>query len=329
MNHRGPAASRHVPVLVDRVVELLAPALSRAGAVHVDGTLGMGGHAQAVLDTFPEAVVVGVDRDTEALDLAGERLAAYGPRLRRVHAAYDDIDAILDAVEDASGARTVDSSLFDLGVSSLQLDAGDRGFAYAQDAPLDMRMDQSSGSTAAEILATYSEADIARILRVYGEERFAGRIARAVVARRTTAPVTTSGQLVQLLREVIPSHSQRTGGHPAKRTFQALRIEVNDELGCWERTLPAQLDALRVGGRIAVLSYHSLEDRITKTELVRRATVSLPPGLPVVPEELAPRFDLLTRGAEKASAAEMTANPRATSVRLRAAVRVRPERGMS
>ena len=299
MNHRGPAASRHVPVLVDRVVELLAPALSRAGAVHVDGTLGMGGHAQAVLDTFPEAVVVGVDRDTEALDLAGERLAAYGPRLRRVHAAYDDIDAILDAVEDASGARTVDSSLFDLGVSSLQLDAGDRGFAYAQDAPLDMRMDQSSGSTAAEILATYSEVDIARILRVYGEERFAGRIARAVVARRTTAPVTTSGQLVQLLREVIPSHSQRTGGHPAKRTFQAL------------------------------LSYHSLEDRLTKTELVRQATVSLPPGLPVVPEELAPRFDLLTRGAEKASAAEMTANPRATSVRLRAAVRVRPERGMS
>ncbi len=328
MHRRGPAATRHVPVLRDRVLELLAPALTGAGAVHVDGTLGMGGHAESVLTALPAALVVAVDRDREAIELAGERLAPYAARLRLVHAAYDDLDAVLDAAEDLSGRRQLHSALFDLGVSSLQLDAEDRGFAYAQDAPLDMRMDQSRGQTAAELLAEASEPQLTRVLRVYGEERFAARIARAIVSTRESAPLQTSAQLVELLRRTVPAQSQRTGGHPAKRTFQALRIAVNDELGCWERALPATLDALAVGGRIAVLAYHSLEDRITKTELVRRSTVDLPPGMPVIPDDLAPRFELLSRGAERAGEAEQAANPRSTSVRLRAAQRVRPEKGL-
>ncbi|MBK9476178.1 MAG: 16S rRNA (cytosine(1402)-N(4))-methyltransferase RsmH [Tetrasphaera sp.] len=329
MAERGTAAERHRPVLRARVVELLAPALQRPGAVYVDGTLGMGGHAEAMAAAAPEALIVGVDRDAEALALAGERLAPLRDRLVLVHTAYDDVQVILDAIETRAGRRTVDAALFDLGVSSLQLDAADRGFAYAQDAPLDMRMDPSSGITAAEVLATYPVGALSRVLSEYGEERFARRIAQAIVARRDRHPLTTSAELVELLRQSVPAASQRTGGHPAKRTFQALRIEVNDELGCWQRALPRMLDATAVGGRIAVLSYHSLEDRITKTELVSRTTTSAPHGLPVIPTELAPTFELLTRGSEQASERERLDNPRSSSVRLRAAVRVRPSKGAS
>ncbi len=310
---------RHLPVLLDRVVEVLAPALAEPGSVFVDGTLGMGGHAEAVLTTCPHARVVGLDRDTEALQLAGERLAVHGDRFVGVHAVYDELPEVLEELSIA----WADAVLFDLGVSSLQLDEAERGFAYRMDAPLDMRMDQSTGPTAAEVLNTYGVDDLTRLLREYGEERFARPIARAITRERDVEPFTTSARLVHLLHDVVPAASQRSGGHPAKRTFQALRIEVNAELSTWARALPAALDALRVGGRIAVLSYHSLEDRITKQGLAAGATSAAPPGVPVERPQDAPWLRLLTRGAEQADAAEIADNPRAASVRLRAAERTR------
>ena len=201
--------------------------------MHVDATLGMGGHAEGVLDRFPGTTVVGIDRDREALALSVERLARFGDRFRPVHAVYDDIGDVVAGL----GLTAVDGILFDLGVSSLQLDETDRGFAYRVDAPLDMRMDQSTGITAADVLNTYEAADLARVLRDYGEERFARKIAAAVVRERQVEPFTTSGRLVELLRRAIPMASQRQSGHPAKRTFQALRIEVNDELEVWRRAI--------------------------------------------------------------------------------------------
>ncbi len=323
MTSRGTAAERHVPVLRDRVVDLLAPALARPGAVYVDGTLGMGGHAEAVLERFPGVVVVGIDRDEEALALAGERLAAHADRIRLAHAVYDELGDVLDDL----GHPTYDAGLFDLGVSSLQLDATDRGFAYAKDAPLDMRMDQGAGITAADVLNSYAEPDLERVLRDYGEERFARRVARAVVAERAREPFTTSARLVELLRRTVPAASQRTGGNPAKRTFQALRIEVNDELGAWRRAIGTAVDRLAVGGRLAVLAYHSLEDRITKRAFTAGATSTTPPGLPVDLPEHAAYLRLLTRGAERPSDAEVAANPRSASVRLRAVERTRPTKG--
>jgi 16S rRNA (cytosine1402-N4)-methyltransferase len=314
------AADRHVPVLLDRVLELLAPALDRPGAVHVDATLGMGGHAEAVLLRHPGARVVGLDRDTQALDLARGRLAAFGDRVTYVHAVYDELGAVLDDL----GIEAYDSALFDLGVSSLQLDEADRGFAYAQDAPLDMRMDQTRGMTAADVLNGYGAADLERILRTWGEERFARKVAAAIVRERQARPFERSGQLVDLLRRTIPMASQRTGGHPAKRTFQALRIEVNAELDVWERALTVAVDRLAVGGRLAVLAYHSLEDRPTKRAFAAGAASTTPPGLPVELPEHAPVLRLLTRGAEEASPEEQARNPRSASVRLRAVERIRP-----
>ena len=322
MATRGAPADRHVPVLRDRVVELLAPALAAPGSVYVDATLGMGGHAEAVLERCPRARVVGIDRDQEALDLAGERLTRYADRLTLVHAVYDEFASVVEEL----GLPQVDAALFDLGVSSLQLDEEDRGFAYRVDAPLDMRMDQSGGETAADVLNTYETDDLTRILREYGEERFARPIAKAVVRQREKAPFTTSARLVDLLRGVVPAASQRSGGHPAKRTFQALRIEVNHELAAWEAALPAAVDALAVGGRVAVLSYHSLEDRITKQTLAAGARSSSPAGLPVERPEDAAYLRLLTRGAEEPGEDEVAANPRAASARLRAAERVTARR---
>ena len=321
----GGAADRHVPVLAARITELLAPALDKPGATFLDGTLGMGGHSAAILAACPQVTVYGVDRDTQALALAGERLAPYGDRFRPVHAVYDEAIAALAE----RGVTAIDGALFDLGVSSLQLDETGRGFAYSVDAPLDMRMDQSTGPTAADVLNTYDAADLERILRRYGEERFARRIAAAIVRERQERPFTDSGRLVDLLRRTIPAASQRTGGHPGKRTFQALRIEVNGELAAWEAALPAAVDALSVGGRIAVLSYHSLEDRITKRALAAGATSTAPPGLPVELPEHAPYLALLTRGAEQPSQEEISNNPRAASARLRAAERILPtDRGV-
>ncbi|MEO7448831.1 MAG: 16S rRNA (cytosine(1402)-N(4))-methyltransferase RsmH [Humibacillus sp.] len=316
---RGAAGQRHVPVMRDRILELLAPALERQGSVHVDATLGMGGHAEGVLERFPSATVVGIDRDHEALALSAERLARFGERFRPVHAVYDDI---VEVVADLDVAA-VDGILFDLGVSSLQLDEADRGFAYRVDAPLDMRMDQSAGQTAADVLNTYSVEDLTRILRDYGEERFARKIARVVVNDRVDEPYTTSGRLVEMLRRVIQAASQRQSGHPAKRTFQALRIEVNDELDVWRRAVTGAIDVLAVGGRIAVLSYHSLEDRVTKRALAAGATSSAPAGLPVELPEHAAYLRLVTRGGEEPDEAEVTRNPRAASAHLRVAERLR------
>ncbi|MBC9957265.1 16S rRNA (cytosine(1402)-N(4))-methyltransferase RsmH [Yimella sp. cx-51] len=323
MSEDRTVAQRHVPVMRDRIVELLAPALGAQGAVYLDGTLGMGGHTEAILQTFPNVRAFGVDRDTDALRLAGERLAPFGDRFVPVHARYDDaIDELA-----ALGVTSIDAALFDLGVSSLQLDETDRGFSYSQHSDLDMRMDQTSGMTAADVLAEYSESQLRRIIGEYGEERFAGRVAKAIVRRREQSPIRTSDDLMEILRAAIPAASQRTGGHPGKRTFQALRIEVNQELASWQAALPAAVDALAVGGRIAVLSYHSLEDRITKRALQAGARSTAPAGLPVELPEHQPYLSLLTRGAEVPDDAEIQTNPRAASARLRVAERTRSTKG--
>jgi 16S rRNA (cytosine1402-N4)-methyltransferase len=309
----------HVPVLLDRVVALLQPALDREGAVLVDATLGLGGHSEAVLTRCELAHVVGIDRDPEALRLAGERLAPFGDRFTGVHATYDAIPDVLAGL----GLEHADGVLFDLGVSSMQLDVADRGFAYREDAPLDMRMDPTSGRTAADVLNTYPQAELARVLREYGEERFAPRIAAAVVRERGREPFSTSARLVELLYDQIPAPARRTGGHPAKRTFQALRMEVNDELGVLGRAIPAAIDVLAVGGRVVVESYHSLEDRLVKRAFASVTTVDVPPDLPFVPADREPELRLVTRGAERADDDEIAQNPRAASVRLRAVERIR------
>jgi 16S rRNA (cytosine1402-N4)-methyltransferase len=314
------AAARHTPVMLARCVDLLAPALQHPGAVMVDATLGMGGHTEAVLEAFPEVTVIGLDRDPQALELAGRRLARFGERFTAVHAVYDDILGVLDRL----GVPHVEGVLMDLGVSSLQLDEVARGFSYSQDAPLDMRMDASRGVTAADILNTYDERALTRVLREYGEERFAQRIARNVVAARERRPLERTSELVSILQASIPAATRKTGGHPAKRTFQALRIEVNGELETLERALPASIEALAVGGRIVVEAYHSLEDRLVKRAIALGAVSSAPVDLPVEPETHRPFLRAVTRGAEEADAAEIARNPRSQSVRLRAAERLRP-----
>jgi 16S rRNA (cytosine1402-N4)-methyltransferase len=311
---------RHVPVLLDRVVALLTPALDHNDAVLVDATLGLGGHSEAVLARCELARVIGIDRDPRALELSRERLAPYGDRFTAVHAVYDEIPDVLSEL----GLSEVDGVLFDLGVSSMQLDLPERGFAYSVDAPLDMRMDSGGGATAADVLNTYDAADLTRVLREYGEERLAKRIAAAIVRERVREPFTTSGRLVALLYDVIPAPARRTGGHPAKRTFQALRMEVNDELRVLERAMPAAIDAIGVGGRVVVESYHSLEDRLVKRAFTAAAKSDVPDDLPFVPEGHEPTLRLVTRGAEQANADEIAENPRAASVRLRAIERVRP-----
>ena len=317
--------AQHVPVLADRVTALLAPALAADGAVLVDATLGRAGHARALLEACPGLLLVGIDADVAAIEQAGELLAPYAARVTLVHARYDEIPAILAASTESGtiGPDRVMGLLFDLGVSSPQLDDPGRGFAYAQDAPLDMRMDQTRERTAADIVNGYPAAELARLLREYGEERFARRIADAVVRERARAPITSTQRLSAIVKDAIPAATRRTGGNPAKRTFQALRIEVNDELGTLRRALPAALDVLAVGGRVVVLAYHSLEDRIVKRELVRLSTDQTPPGLPVPANAAAPQFRLLTRGAERPDSEEVTGNPRAASARLRAAERVK------
>lgn len=304
--------------MLERCVELLAPALEREGAVVVDATLGMGGHTEAMLSRFPGLTVVGLDRDTEALELAGARLAQFGERFQPVHSVYDEIDRALARV----GVNKIDGALFDLGVSSLQLDDAERGFAYAQDAPLDMRMDQTAGRTAAEILAEEPEGRLRELFERYGDEPLAGRYARAIIAARNEAPIIRSSQLVDILQEATPA-AVLGKRHPAKRVFQALRIEVNGELATLERAIPAAIDRLNVGGRIVVMSYQSLEDRIVKRILQTRSQSTAPQGLPVELPEHRPELRLIVRGAEQASESERAANPRAIPARLRAAERMR------
>ena len=305
----------HIPVMRDRCLDLMAPGLERPGAVYVDGTLGMGGHAEAVLERFENARLVGLDRDAQALRIASERLQAFEGRTAFVHTVYDGILGAL-------GEARADGILYDLGVSSLQLDEAERGFAYAKDAPLDMRMNQQEGMTAADIVATYGEGDLRRIFERYGEEKLAGRYARAIVAARQSDPIVRTGQLVDVLQNATPA-ALKNAGHPAKRVFQALRIEVNGELAALERAIPAALEALSVGGRLVVLSYQSLEDRFVKRLFQEATRSSAPAGLPVELPEHAPRFRLLVRGAEQASEEEAERNPRAKPVRLRAIERVR------
>jgi 16S rRNA (cytosine1402-N4)-methyltransferase len=313
----------HVPVLLGRCLELLAPALSATAAqdrdaVYVDATLGLGGHAAAVLAAHPRLVLIGLDRDTQALERSTARLTAYRDRIHLVHAVYDELPEVLKRL----GYDEIDGALFDLGVSSLQLDDADRGFAYSQDAPLDMRMDQSRGITAEQVVNDYSATDLARVLRVYGEEKFASRIAASVVRERDKARITSSARLADLVRDAIPAATRRTGGHPAKRSFQGIRIEVNRELAALESALPAALDALAPGGRLVVMSYHSLEDRITKQAMTPRTQSTSPIDLPVELPGLAPKFRMLTRGAEPPSDDEVADNPRAASVKLRAIERL-------
>ncbi|WP_037907384.1 16S rRNA (cytosine(1402)-N(4))-methyltransferase RsmH [Actinacidiphila yeochonensis] len=319
---------RHVPVMLRRCLDLLAPALTptgdappQAAPVVVDATLGLGGHSEALLRTFPACRLIGLDRDPAALKLAGERLTPFGDRATLVHAVYDEMPQVLERL----GVPSVQGVLFDLGVSSMQLDEADRGFAYAHDAPLDMRMDQTTGISAAEVLNTYPPGDLVRVLRAYGEEKFARKIVEAVVRERQREPFTNSARLVELIREALPQAAKRTGGNPAKRTFQALRIEVNGELAVLERAVPAAVAALAVGGRIAVLSYHSLEDRLVKQVLGAGAAQTAPPGLPVVPEQYQPRLRLLTRGAELPTEDEIAENRRAAPARLRGAERIRED----
>ncbi len=312
---------RHVPVLLDRVVALVAPPLHAPGSVLVDATLGLGGHTEAVLSRCPGARVIGIDRDLHAIDLSRQRLAGFESRVTFVHAVYDEIGDVLDDL----GLDHVAGVLFDLGVSSMQLDVRERGFAYAEDSPLDMRMDDTDGPTAADVLNRYSADELARILRSYGEERFARRIADNVVRERSREPFSRSGRLVDLVRDSIPAPARRTGGHPAKRTFQALRIEVNDELSMLRRALPAAIEAIGLSGRVVVMSYHSLEDRLTKHAFAEVTRSEVPPDLPFVPEGSEPALRLVTRGAEKATRSEIEENPRAASVRLRAVERVRAQ----
>lgn len=308
----------HIPVSLERCIELLEPALSGPEAKLVDATLGMAGHAEAFLTRFPRLRLIGIDRDTDALRIARERLAPFSDRIELVHAVYDEITDVLDRL----ATPRVSGFLFDLGVSSLQLDRADRGFAYAQDAPLDMRMDQTAGITAADTVATLTADELASIFRRFGDEKLAPRYARAIVDARSIAPIETSGQLVEILQRATPA-ALMNAGHPAKRVFQALRIHVNEELAVLHRAIPQALKATTVGGRIVVMSYQSLEDRIVKAEFAEVTTDGTPAGVPVGIAALAPTFRLLTRGAELASDEEKATNPRATPVRIRAVERVR------
>jgi len=308
----------HTPVMLERTIELLGPAVSHPGAVLVDATLGMAGHAEAFLQRFPQLVLVGLDRDTDALAIAGERLASFAGRVHLVHTVYDRFEESLDEL----GIPEVSGTLFDLGVSSLQLDRVERGFSYSKDAPLDMRMDATSPLTAERILADYSESELRRIFWEFGEERLAQRYAKKIVEAREVRPLVRSAELVELITAATPVAIQRKG-HPAKRVFQALRIEVNQELSVLERAIPAAIRSLAVEGRMVVLAYQSLEDRIVKRALAVASSSTAPAGLPIELPEHRAELRLLVRGAELATDEEKALNPRSTPVRLRAAERIR------
>ncbi|MFY7897765.1 MAG: 16S rRNA (cytosine(1402)-N(4))-methyltransferase RsmH [Candidatus Planktophila sp.] len=309
----------HISVMRDRCVDLLAPAiLASDNPVIVDGTLGLGGHTEALLQRFENLTVIGIDRDEIALERARKRLAPFGNRLKTAHCVFDEISDVVSQL----GFKKINGALFDLGVSSIQLDETDRGFSYSQDAPLDMRMDRSRGITASEILNTYEPGKLVHILRAYGEEKFATRIVENIVKARAKAPLNSTTELATLVKESIPAATRRTGGNPAKRTFQALRIEANDELGAISRALPEALNLLMVGGRLVVMSFQSLEDRIVKEIFSEASTSKSPRDLPVELPEFAAKFSLVFRSSETPTAEELESNPRSASVRLRAIERV-------
>jgi len=313
------ASTQHISVMLDRCIELLSPTvLLNEKPVIVDCTLGLGGHTEALLEKFPTLTVIGIDRDQIALERASTRLARFGDRFKSAHVIFDQIDSVVAA----HGFEEVNGVLFDLGVSSIQLDEVDRGFSYSQDAPLDMRMDRSRGITAAEIVNTYAPGALVKILRTFGEEKFATRIVENIVKARAKAPLNSTQELAELVKASIPAATRRTGGNPAKRTFQALRIEANDELGAITRALPIALDLLTIGGRVVVLSFQSLEDRIVKELFVERSTSKSPRNLPVELPEFAAKFALVSKSGETPSAQELEINPRSASVRLRAIEKV-------
>ena len=311
--------SLHEPVMLSRTLELLAPALASDSAVLVDCTLGLGGHSEAFLNSFENLTVIGIDRDLLALELAGKRLEVFGSRVKYFHGTYEQIPEALSKF----GFSEASAILMDLGVSSMQIDSPDRGFAYSFDAPLDMRMDSSAGETAAELIATASEIELTRIFKEYGEERFAKKIATEIVSRRASAPIVSSKQLAAIISQTAPFIQGKSSGHPAKRVFQALRIAVNQELEILESAIPAAINALEIGGRLLVLAYHSLEDRIVKQAIVQAATSSAPIDLPFELPEHAPVLKLVIKGAEQATLQEIAANPRSASVRLRVAEKIR------
>ena len=307
---------RHQSVLLRECVRYLE--IDPAG-VYVDGTLGMGGHAEAVLEQLTTGRLIGIDRDERALAFAGERLARFGARATLVKGNFGDLDSILDGL----GVGKVNGMLFDLGVSSPQLDDKDRGFSYMQDAPLDMRMDERAPLTARQVLNTWSEAELRSIFWRYGEERYAGRIAEAVAAAREQAPIETTGQFVDIIRRTMPAAALREKQHPAKRCFQAVRIAVNDELGELERMLAAAPDRLLTGGRMLVISFHSLEDRLVKEAIRKRENgCTCPPEFPVCTCGFVKTLRSVTRKPVTPGAEELQDNPRARSARLRIAERV-------
>ncbi|MBW3668135.1 MAG: 16S rRNA (cytosine(1402)-N(4))-methyltransferase RsmH [Actinobacteria bacterium] len=295
----------HEPVMADEIVAILGDV---PPGLLVDATVGGGGHARALLGARPQSRLLGIDRDDDALAAAARTLAPFGDRVRLVRARFDQLPQLVQ--EPVSGV------LFDLGVSSYQLDMAERGFSYRADAPLDMRMDRTSSRTAADVVNDTDERELARLFFDNGERRFARRIAQRIVANR---PITTTAQLADVVRDAIPAATRRTGGHPAKRVFQAVRIAVNDELDILPGAIDAAVDVLRPGGRCAVLSYHSGEDRIVKDRFVAAATggCTCPPNLPCVCGAQ-PVVRLLNRGARRPSAGEVARNPRAESARLRA-----------
>ncbi len=310
---------QHISVMRDRCVDLLSPSiLAHENPVVVDGTLGLGGHSEALLERFSNLTVIGIDRDQAALTKARTRLAPFGDRFKSSHAIFDQFTEVIESF----GFSQVNGVLFDLGVSSMQLDEGDRGFSYSHEAPLDMRMDQSRGITAAEIVNTYQPGELVRILRVYGEEKFATRIVENIVKARAIAPLNSTTELAALVKESIPAATRRTGGNPSKRTFQALRIAVNDELGAIERAIPQALERIVTGGRVVVMSFQSLEDRIIKEQFAEASTSKSPRALPVELPEYAAKFKLVFNSSEKPTDAEVAENSRAASVRLRAIERV-------
>jgi 16S rRNA (cytosine1402-N4)-methyltransferase len=309
----------HVPVMLERTLEILGEALTGSDAILVDCTLGLGGHTEAFLEKFPSLTVIGIDRDQTAIDLASERLARFGQRVKFAHATYDQILEVLSNF----GVEAVEGILLDLGVSSMQLDEADRGFAYSYDAPLDMRMDGSQELNAADVLNRYSESELVRIFKEYGEERYAKQIAAAIIREREVLEFSNSQRLAKLIVDIVPFIPGKSKGHPAKRVFQALRIEVNRELEVLKATMPAAIEALQVGGRVLVLAYHSLEDRIVKQAIATAATSSAPIDFPIELPEHAPLLRLVVKGAELATEQEIQNNPRAASVRLRAAEKIR------
>jgi 16S rRNA (cytosine1402-N4)-methyltransferase len=308
----------HLPVMVAEITAIFGPV--PPGLV-VDATVGGGGHARALLEAHPHLEVLGLDQDIDALDASRTALAGSGRRATLHQARFDQLTNVLREL----GHTNVVGVLFDLGVSSPQLDRPSRGFSYRAAGPLDMRMDQAGERRAADVVNGYGEADLARVLRELGDERYAGRIARAIVAAR---PIATTAELAEIVRDAIPAAARRTGGHPAKRSFQAIRIEVNRELEILADALDQAIEVLVPGGRLAVLAYHSGEDRIVKDRLRAASTPAVvpPPGLPVEPEKLGPppALRLLTRGATKPTPAEVAANPRAESARLRQAEKTGP-----